>query len=211
MVKLLKVTQFLELQASHLISYFIKAIPTMIAAYIIAFGDFVLAEVVTKDADAVRQDEIIDFNPNRSNLISGLRNFIMALFAPYAPLNGPLWAGGTIAAAERYKHGREQMDTIFGGLGAFTIAMAIAGFITPIVTALKPVLPLALALTMIVQGFACGYIAMEMVKTKEERGVAAVMGIILAMKGAAWGLAVGIILHLIIGVNADAKAKAEAQ
>jgi len=191
------------------ISFFIKAIPTMIAAYIIAFGDFVLAEVVTKDAEGVRPDEIIDFNPNRSNLISGFRNIIMGLFSPYAPLCGPLWAGGTIATSERYKHGREQMDTIFSGLGSFTIAMTIGIFITPLISILKPVLPLALALTMIVQGFACGYIAMEMVYTKEERGVSAVMGIILAMKGAAWGLAVGIILHLLIGVNVEARTKAE--
>jgi len=192
------------------ISYFIKALPTMVAAYIIAFGDFVLAEVVTTDAKTVRPDEVIDFNPNRSNLISGFRNIVMGLFAPYAPLCGPLWAGGTIATAERYKHGRDQMDTIFSGLGSFTIAMAIGIFITPLVTLLKPVLPLALALTMIVQGFACGYIAMEMVVTKEERGVSAVMGVILAMRGSAWGLAVGVILHLLIGVNAEAKAKAEA-
>ena len=192
------------------LSTFINALPVMFACYIIAFGDFVLAEVVTNDADEVRQDEIIDFNPNRSNLISGIRNLILAIFAPYAPLNGPLWAGGTIANAERYKHGRDQMDTIFSGLMSFTGAMAVAGFITPIVTTLKPVLPLALALTMIVQGFACGYIGMEMVYTKEERGVAIVMGVVLAIRSAAMGLAVGIILHLLIGVNEEAKAKAEA-
>jgi hypothetical protein len=183
------------------VEYFIKAIPLVFAAYIIAFGDFVLAEVVTKDADSVRQDEIIDFNPNRSNIISGIRNLIMGLVAPYGPLNGPLWAGGTIAIAERYKHGRKAMDTIFGGCGSFVIAMAIAGFLMPIITLVKPVLPAGLSLTLIVQGFACYYIAMDMLKTKEERGVAGIMAIFLAFRGAAWGLAVGIILHLIIGVK----------
>lgn len=181
--------------------YFIKALPLVFAAYIIAFGDFVLAEVVTKDADTIRQDEIIDFNPNRSNVISGIRNLIMGLVAPYGPLNGPLWAGGTIAVAERYKHGRKEMDSIFGGAGSFVIAMAIAGFLMPIITLLKPVLPAGLSLTLIVQGFACAYIAMDMVKSKEERGVAGIMAVFLAFRGAAWGLAVGVILHLIIGVN----------
>lgn len=183
------------------VEYFIKAIPLVIAAYIIAFGDFVLAEVVTKDAEATRGDEHIDFNPNRSNIISGIRNLIMGLFAPYAPLNGPLWAGGTIAVAERYKHGRKDMDSVFGGLSSYTAAMALAAFFTPIVTLVKPVLPAGLALTLIVQGFACAYIALDMVKSKEERGVAGIMAIFLAFRGSAWGLAVGIILHLLIGVN----------
>ncbi|MFZ5944528.1 MAG: hypothetical protein ACOYVD_10480 [Bacillota bacterium] len=181
--------------------YFIKALPLVFAAYIIAFGDFVLAEVVTKDADTVRQDEVIDFNANRSNIISGIRNLIMGCFAPYGPLCGPLWAGGTIAVAERYKHGRKSMDTIFGGAGTFVIAMAIAGFLMPIITLVKPVLPAALSLTLIVQGFACAYIAMEMVQGKEERGVAGIMALFLAFRGAAWGLAAGVILHLVIGVK----------
>lgn len=181
------------------IEYFIKAIPLVFAAYIIAFGDFVLAEVVTKDADEVRQDEVIDFNANRSNIISGIRNLIMGLFAPYAPLNGPLWAGGTIAAVERYKHGRKAMDSIFGGMGSFVIAMAVAGFLMPVITLVRPVLPAGLSLTLIVQGFACSYIAMDMLPSKEERGVAGIMAIFLAFRGAAWGLAVGIVLHLLIG------------
>ncbi|QUH25917.1 hypothetical protein [Serpentinicella alkaliphila] len=183
------------------LEYFVKAIPLVFAAYIIAFGDFVLAEVVTKDADEVRKDEIIDFNANRSNMISGFRNLIMGLFAPYAPLNGPLWAGGTIAAVERYKHGRKSMDSIFGGMGSYIIAMAIAAFFTPVISLLRPALPAGLSLTLIVQGFACAYIAMEMLKTKEERGVAGIMAIFLAFRGASWGLAVGVILHLVIGVR----------
>ncbi|MFZ5754580.1 MAG: solute carrier family 23 protein [Bacillota bacterium] len=193
------------------IKYFIDAIPLVIAAYIIAFGDFVLAEVVTKEADAVRDDEIIEFNPNRSNIISGFRNLVMGLFAPYGPLCGPLWAGGTIAIAERYKHGRKAMDSIWGGAGSFTIAMFIAGFFLPIISLVKPVLPAALSLTLLVQGFACCYIAMDMVKTKEERGVAGIMALFLATKTAAWGLAVGIILHLVIGVNDGKPAAAPAK
>lgn len=183
------------------IKYFIDALPLVIACYIIAFGDFVLAEVVVKEADTVRTDEVIEFNPNRSNLISGLRNLIMGIVAPYGPLCGPLWAGGTIAIAERYKHGRKAMDSIYGGAGSFILAMFIAGFFLPVISLLKPVLPAALSLTLLVQGFACAYIAMDMVKTKEERGVAGIMALFLATKTAAWGLAVGVILHLIIGVR----------
>ena len=182
------------------VDYFIKGLPLMVTCYIIAFGDFVLAETVVKEADEVRQDEYVEFNPSRSNVISGIRNLILSLFAPYAPLSGPLWAGGTIAVAERYKHGREAMDSIYGGVGSYILAMAVAGLILPIVSLLKPALPIAMSLTMLVQGFACCYIAMNMVKTREQQGAAAITAIVVAFQSAAIGLAVGIAMHLILGV-----------
>ena len=118
-----------------------------------------------------------------------------------------LWAGGTIAIAERYKHGRKAMDSIYGGAGSFIIAMFLASLFLPIISVLKPVLPTALSLTLLVQGFACCYIAMDMVKSKEERGVAGIMALFLATKGAAWGLAVGIILHFVVGIRETAPAQ----
>ena len=190
------------------VSTWLDAIPTAIAAYIIAFGDFVLAEVVTKDAENYRDDEIIDFNGNRSNIISGVRNLILGLVSPYAPLSGPLWSGGTIAIAERYKQGRKGMDSIFGGDASYILAMWVGSLFMPILTLFQPILPLGLSLTLTVQGFACMYIAMEMVQSKEERGVAGVMGLVLASRGATWGLAAGIILHLIVGVRDEFKKKA---
>ena len=96
------------------------------------------------------------------------------------------------------------MDTIFGGLFCFTAAMAIAGMVMPVVETLLPFANIGLSLTYTVQGFACMYIAMEMVKTKEERGVAGVMAMFLAFRGAygsLWALVLGFIMHLIIGVN----------
>ena len=181
------------------INYWIDALPLVFAAYIIAFGDFVLAEVVVKEADIVRQDEVIEFNPTRSNLISGVRNLIMGLFAPYGPLCGPLWAGGTIAIAERYKHGKAAMDSIYGGCGSFIMAMFVASLFLPVISLVRPVLPAALSLTLLVQGYACFYIAMNMCRTNQERGIAGTMAIFLAAKSAAWGLGIGILLVLIIG------------
>ena len=185
------------------VMYFIKALPLAIAAYIIAFGDFVVSEVVAKDSNNVRSDEYIDFNPNRSNMIAGIRNLVMGLFAPFAPLCGPLWAGGTIATYERYKSGRNDMDSIYDGMGSYIIAMSLAAFFLPIISLVKPVLPAALSLTLIVQGFACVYIAMEMLNTKEERGIAGIMAIFLAFRGATWGLAAGVVLYLIIGCKKE--------
>ena len=180
------------------ISYFIKAIPLAIASYIVGFGNFIIAEVVLDDAHESRPDEKVDFSGNRSNIISGIRNIIMGLIAPYAPLNGPIWAAGTISVVERYKQGRKSMDSIFGGMGSYAMAMALAGIALPIITFLRPVLSVGLALTLIIQGYACAYISMDMLKTKEERGVAGIMAIFLAFRGATWGLIVGLILHVAV-------------
>ena len=179
------------------LSLFLDALPLLIAVYIIAFGDFVLAETVIGAAAKERPDEKVEFNPNRSNLISGIRNLVMSLVAPYTQLCGPLWAAVTVSVAERYKMGREGMYSIWGGIGTFRFATFVALFLMPIVSLVRPSLTVALALTLVVQGFACAYIAMEMCKDNAQRGVAGFMAVILAVKGAAWGLGAGVLFYLV--------------
>lgn len=181
------------------VDIFIAALPMVIVVYIIAFGDFITSKALINEANESRKDEKIDFDSNRSNLISGARNIIQSIIVPYATLCGPLWAAVTAAVSERYKEGRHQMDSIYGGFGSFRIASFIGVSLMPIVSLLKPVLPIALSLTLLVQGFVCTRIAMQYTETNEEKGLAGVMGAVLATKGAAWGLAVGLILHFIIG------------
>lgn len=180
------------------IEKFIACIPTAIAVYVIAFGDFVSSEQLLSEADSVRKDEKIDFNANRSNIISAIRNFIQALFCPYVPLCGPLWAAVTAAVGERYKEGRESMDSIFSGVGTFRWMTFICVSLVPVASFVQPILPAALSLTLIVQGYVCCRIGIGMIKTDMERGIAGVMGAVLAISGATMGLAVGIILYIII-------------
>jgi hypothetical protein len=175
---------------------FIDALPLLIAVYIIAFGDFVLAETVIRTADEERKDEILEFNPNRSNLISGIRNALLSVFSPYTQLAGPLWAAVTVSVGERYKHGRDAMDSFWGGIGTFRIMTFVGVSLMPIVSLVRPALSVALALTLVVQGFACAYIAMSMLNNNYQRGVAGFMAVLLALKGASWGLGVGILLWL---------------
>lgn len=149
----------------------VAAIPTAIMVYIIAFGDFVTSEALINEADEVRKDEDIDFNANRSNIVSAIRNFIMALTVPYVPLCGPLWAAVTAAISERYKEGREAMDSIFSGMGTFRWMTFISVMIIPIVTLVEPVLPIALSLTLIVQGFVCTRLAMTLCENEIDMGI----------------------------------------
>ena len=185
------------------LSMFINALPMMVVVYIIAFGDFITSKALIQEASDSRPDELIDFNSNRSNLISGARNIIEAIISPYATMCGPLWAAVTAAVSTRYKEGREEMDSVYGGFGSFRIATFIGVSLMPIVSLLRPVLPIALSLTLLVQGFVCTRIAMQYAETNEEKGLAGVMGAVLATKGAAWGLAVGLILYFIIGTGKE--------
>ena len=177
---------------------FIKAIPMAIMVYIIAFGDFVTSGALLGEADRVRKDEVIEFNSNRSNLISGIRNFIEGIFIPYIPLCGPLWAAVSAAVFERYKEGRENMDSVYSGVGTFRLMTFISVAIIPIVSLVQPTLPVALSLTLLVQGYVCTRLAMSLCKNSIDMGIAGVMASVIAIKGAAWGLGVGIILVLLL-------------
>lgn len=177
---------------------FIDALPLAIVIYIISFGDFVTSETLVKEAASERDDEIIDFDPNRSNVISGLRNFILAIIAPFPPLSGPLWAGITATVSLRYKEGRKSMDSLIGGMGTFRLGTFISVILIPVVSIMKPIFPVGIALTLLTQGFICTRLAMGYCKTDMDRGIAGVMAVILFAKGASWGLGAGIILYLLL-------------
>jgi len=185
----------------------INTLPLTLAVYIIAFGDFVFAQTVIGEADKARGDEKIEFNVNRSNVISGIRNVALGLFAPYTQNAGPLWAAMTVAVAERYKEGKDAMYSIWGGVGTFRVMTFLGLFIYPIVCIMRPALTIAYSVTLLVQAFACSYIAMEEVMGKRNSiAVAVLTGAMIALRGAAWGLLTGILLYLLVERNGKAKA-----
>jgi hypothetical protein len=188
---------------------FLLAVPTAIIAYIIAFGDIIVGNTLIKRADEFRGDEKIDMDVDRTHLITSVRNFMHAFFAPYPGLAGPIWTAVTAVVAERYKFGRKAMDSIFSGTGTFWITGFIALFILPLVSIFQPVLPIALSLTLMITGFLCIMVGTELVSNPAQRGVAGLMAVVLAIYGAGWGLAIGIALYLII--ERQAKEQVEMQ
>ncbi len=177
---------------------FVSAIPMALTAYIIAFSDFILAKEIVEDATSKREDEKVEFDAGRSNLVSALRNGIMALFAPWVPMNGPLWASGLLTITERYKRGYKTMRTYWGGVGTFRAATVIAVMLLPLVTLIKPAFGIFFGLTMAVQAYACGTIGIKMADNPTSRGIALVMGVVLAAKGPTIGLLTGIVLWFFI-------------
>lgn len=177
---------------------FLLAVPTALIAYVIAFGDMVVGNALTQQADEERPDEKIDTSITRLHIVTALRNLIHSFFAPYPGLAGPVFTAVQASIVERYKQGRQAMDSIHGGLATFWIAGFIALFILPLVTVFQPVLPLALALTLILTGYVTISLGMEQVTTSTQRGVAGVTAVVLALHGAVYGVAVGLVLHFLL-------------
>lgn len=174
------------------------AIPTAIIAYIIAFGDIIVGQSLLARVDHLRPDEKIEVNVDRVHLVTGIRNGIHSLFAPYPGLAGPLFTGAMATIAERYRYGRGAMDTIYSGAGIFWIVGFIALFLLPLITLFRPVLPIALSITLLITGYLCIAVAVEQIDNATSMGVAGVMGVVLATHGAAWGLGAGLVMWLLI-------------
>ena len=178
---------------------FAAALPTAVAIYIIAFGEIVTAEAVLDEAKQARPEDKIRFSSNRTNIIAGVRNVILALFAPFTALAGPLWAAVTVFICERYKEGPKAMKTIFGGMGSFKLSTAVCVLLLPVASLLEPILPVALAVTLLVQGYACAYIAVEQVKSdKTAAGVAGITGAVVHLVSLNAALVVGILGYLLL-------------
>ena len=71
----------------------------------------------------------------------------------------------------------------------------------PLVTLFKPVLPLALSLTLILTAYICIMVGMEELKDSAERGVAGIVAVTLAMpdpKATIYAIVVGLVLYFLI-------------
>ena len=109
----------------------VKAVPIAAIAWIIAYGDFITVQQL--GLQALREDEYIEFDSNRTNAICGIRNLLLGLFAPYPALAGPLSAPYCVATYQRYKQdGRQGMDSIYDGSGTNIIFTGIGMFIYPV-------------------------------------------------------------------------------
>ncbi|MEL0082418.1 MAG: xanthine/uracil/vitamin C permease [Gammaproteobacteria bacterium] len=177
---------------------FLIALPTAFIAYVIAFGDIIVGTTLMERVDHDRPDEKIDIDVNRIHLVTAIRNLLHTLFAPYPGLAGPIWTAVCATTAERYRYGRAAMDSIYSGSGTFWVVGFAALFVLPLVSLFQPVLPIALSLTLLVTGYLCISIGIEQVEEANERGVAGVVAVVLAVHGAGYALAVGALLYLLV-------------
>lgn len=177
---------------------FISAIPTVLAAYIVLFGDVLQSRALIAEADEIRPDEHIDYNPNRAHVIFGGRNTLMGIIGPDIVMAGPLWAAMQVVVIERYKDGKKAMHSLFGGSGSFRWGTNTGLLLLPIVSLVEPILGVALALTLLIQGYVSVRIGILESRSNRDLGIAGIIGAVLVVKGASWAFAIGIILTLLI-------------
>ncbi len=176
---------------------FVQAIPTVVAIYIVLFGDVVQSQSLVRDADVSRDDEKIDYNPNRAHLIFGIRNTVMGVIGPDITMCGPLWAAMQVVVSDRYKKGKKSMQSLFGGAASFRFGTFTGYWLMPVVTLCQPILVVALSLTMIVQGFVSVRIGVQQTKSFTDLGISGVIAGVILAKGSAWGLGIGILACLL--------------
>ena len=178
----------------HVIS---SAAVMAVVAYIISFGDIVTGTEFLEDAKQYRPDEDVRVNPNLTNICCGVRNILQSLFFPTVTMSGPLWSAMMVTICERYKTGKENMYSFFGGCITFNVAKWVCCLILPLVALIRPILPLSMSLTLMIQAFGCFYVALGLCKNNTQRGVAGLIGGVLAITNPQTGLLVGIIISFI--------------
>jgi hypothetical protein len=150
---------------------FISGLPLAFIAYIIVFGDIITGMAIIKEASPNRPDDQIDLNTTRTHLSLAIRNLAMSVIAPFFPSQGCLWAGVHVVVVNRWKEGRSSMKSLFGGISSYYVCgLPILMIVFPWITFLKPLLPIALALTLVLTGFACAGVAMAKSRSTIENG-----------------------------------------
>lgn len=181
---------------------FLSAFPLAVMVYVIVFGDLVVANTLLQEADRIREDEKIEIDTTRTHYVLFFRNIGQLLTGgPLIPMHGPIWTGVTVFLVERYKQGRDHMESIFTGILNWYWLSFILVFLNPVVSFMKPILPAALSITLILTGFACAYISMRMVNTPTSQGYALFIALVIVKFGPAWGFAAGIALFFLLLVQ----------
>ena len=180
------------------LSMFLTAVPTVLATYIVLFGDVLQARALLEEADESRPDEAVTYDPDRAHAIFGGRNAVMSIIGPDVAMCGPLWAAMHVVIVERYKEGKAAMHSIFGGSGSFRWGTNTGLLLMPVVTIVEPILGVALALTLLIQGYVSVRIGIMEARSQRDLGIAGVTGAVLATQGATWAFAVGTTLCLLV-------------
>lgn len=182
------------------VSMYISGLSFAFIAYIAVFGDMITGIELVKDFAHERKDEKIDINTNRSHLALSIRNFIMAIIAPFFTTQGHLWTGTQVVIFQRWREGRESMDSIYSGIASFTLfGLPALMVVAPMVSLLTPLLKIALVLTLALTAIACSSVAFKMIHKPMQLTVALMTAFALVSFSEPWiGILVGISAALVL-------------
>jgi len=90
--------------------------------------------------------------------------------------------------------GPAAMDSLYTGISSYYFfGLPLFYLLLPFCTALGPMLPVALVLTLVMTGFACAYVAMEIPRNPVERGMVLLGGACIAFLSPLAGLTSAVI------------------
>ncbi|MCA9101072.1 MAG: hypothetical protein R3C10_05665 [Pirellulales bacterium] len=184
---------------------FMATLPLALMGYVILFGDIVTGCEVLRIAEPSRPDETIRIDMARTHFSLAIRNALMALFAPFFPTQGSLWTGVHVVIVERWSQGRRAMQSIYSGITSYYVfGIPLLFLVRPVVTALQPLMGIALSLTLALTGFACAYVAMAIPTTRVERGVTLLTAMALVVFSPWVGMIIGLLATLaLVGPRPD--------
>lgn len=153
------------------IETFVSSFPLALITYILFFGDLVTGNEMIEQAQASRPDEKLEINNSRAHMATGIRNTLMSITAPFFGTQGVLWTGIQVILLKRWAGGRREVDSLYDSISSFYVfGIPLLFILMPVVTLLQPMLPVALAVTLILTAFACATLALSLVNDATERG-----------------------------------------
>ena len=190
---------------------FVSGLPLAFVAYILVFGDMITGTELIKEANSKRPDEIIDLNSNRTHLSLSIRNFVMSIVSPFFPSQGCLWTGVQVVIINRWKEGPSKMQSLYSGISSYYVCgLPLLMLFYPWITLLKPLLPIALTLTLVLTGIACASVAMSKPRSSYENGAVFLSAIALATFSPAVGLTLAVAITLLLtGWSEKSESKTE--
>ena len=177
------------------IETFIASFPLALITYILFFGDVVTGNEMIEQAQTSRSDETLEINPSRAHMATGIRNILMGIVAPFFATQGVLWTGIQVVLLKRWSQGRDKLDSIFDSIGSFyAFGLPFLFILLPLVTLLEPLLPLALAVTLVLTAFACATLALSLVEDATERGAMVITAMAFSVFEPWLGLLIGLMV-----------------
>jgi len=182
---------------------FLASFPLALITYILFFGDVITGNELIEEAQKSRTDEKLEIDSSRAHIATGIRNVLMGIAAPFFATQGVLWTGIQVILLQRWSKGREKVDSIFDSIGSFYLfGLPLLFIFLPLVTLLQPLLPLALAVTLILTAFACATLALSLVEDATERGAMLITAMAFSVFEPWLGLLVGLItVTALCGIN----------
>ncbi len=181
------------------IETFAASFPLALITYILFFGDLVTGNEMIEHAQKERSDEKLDVNSSRAHMATGIRNGLMGITAPFFGTQGVLWTGIQVVLLKRWAQGKNKLNSIYDSIGSFYLfGVPILFLLLPLVTLLEPLLPVALAVTLILTAFACATLALSLVDDATERGAMVITAMAFSLYEPWQGLLIGLFTIIVL-------------